>query len=358
MPAGSIGGMEIAPWGEIGLTLHVRQEPGRCVLRRSGLAGRHSLDAQRNRRSRSGGERRARADRGEEFRRRCRSRAFFTGPTRQKFAGHAPADRQHPRRTGKPSRGRVSWAATTICSTSSASRSSIRTCVDRPDTGRRSSASTTDRSSAKTRSRTSARSSTSWRRTRDSTRARFAVTGGSYGGYMCYASAVFLRRAPARRQLRRRYLELRDVPRKHPGLPARSATRRIRRRARSRSSAKNCWKFRRSRASTKLRVPMLVVTGANDPRVPASEADQIVKAVRAKDRTAWHLLGQDEGHGFAKKVESGLPVLDRSAVLATDAARASTARSSRPNLNARQWQVTRTGLTDRAKFQPVPRGGR
>ena len=46
---------------------------------------------------------------------------------------------------------------------------------------------------------------------------------------------------------------------------------------------------------------MLVVTGANDPRVPASEADQIVKAVRSKDRTAWHLLGRDEGHGFAKK---------------------------------------------------------
>ncbi len=35
--------------------------------------------------------------------------------------------------------------------------------------------------------------------------------------------------------------------------------------------------------------------------VPASEADQIVKAVRAKGGTAWHLLGQNEGHGFAKK---------------------------------------------------------
>ncbi len=41
----------------------------------------------------------------------------------------------------------------------------------------------------------------------------------------------------------------------------------------------------------KLRTPLFIVTGANDPRVPASEADQIVKAVRAKGGTAWHLLG-------------------------------------------------------------------
>ena len=51
----------------------------------------------------------------------------------------------------------------------------------------------------------------------------------------------------------------------------------------------------------KLRTPLFVVTGANDPRVPASEADQIVKAVRAKGGKAWHLLASNEGHGFAKK---------------------------------------------------------
>ena len=47
--------------------------------------------------------------------------------------------------------------------------------------------------------------------------------------------------------------------------------------------------------------PMFVVTGGNDPRVPASEADQIVKAIRDKGGVAWHLLGKNEGHGFAKK---------------------------------------------------------
>ena len=51
----------------------------------------------------------------------------------------------------------------------------------------------------------------------------------------------------------------------------------------------------------KLRMPLLVVTGANDPRVPASEADQIIDAVRARGGTAWHLLARNEGHGFRRK---------------------------------------------------------
>lgn len=47
--------------------------------------------------------------------------------------------------------------------------------------------------------------------------------------------------------------------------------------------------------------PLLVVQGANDPRVPRTEAEQILKAVRANGQTAWYLLAQDEGHGFRKK---------------------------------------------------------
>jgi dipeptidyl aminopeptidase/acylaminoacyl peptidase len=50
-----------------------------------------------------------------------------------------------------------------------------------------------------------------------------------------------------------------------------------------------------------LRMPLMIVTGGNDPRVPASEAEQVVKAVRANGGNVWHLLAQDEGHGFAKK---------------------------------------------------------
>lgn len=47
--------------------------------------------------------------------------------------------------------------------------------------------------------------------------------------------------------------------------------------------------------------PLFVAQGANDPRVPASEAEQIVARVRANGTLVWYLLFEDEGHGFAKK---------------------------------------------------------
>jgi dipeptidyl aminopeptidase/acylaminoacyl peptidase len=46
---------------------------------------------------------------------------------------------------------------------------------------------------------------------------------------------------------------------------------------------------------------MLVVHGKNDPRVPLSEAEQIVFKLRAKGREVWYLLAADEGHGYRKK---------------------------------------------------------
>jgi dipeptidyl aminopeptidase/acylaminoacyl peptidase len=127
---------------------------------------------------------------------------------------------------------------------------------------------------------------------------RFAVTGGSYGGYMCYASAIFygerLRAANCvvaisnfvtflentqsyRRDLRR--VEYGDERTQRAELMRISPLTRV----------------------GELRIPLMVVTGGNDPRVPASEADQIVQAVRRQGGMAWHLLGQNEGHGFAKK---------------------------------------------------------
>ncbi len=48
--------------------------------------------------------------------------------------------------------------------------------------------------------------------------------------------------------------------------------------------------------------PLLIVQGANDPRVPASESAQMEAALRAKGQTVWYLLAKDEGHGFRKKV--------------------------------------------------------
>jgi dipeptidyl aminopeptidase/acylaminoacyl peptidase len=130
---------------------------------------------------------------------------------------------------------------------------------------------------------------------------RFGVTGGSYGGYMCYASAIrygerlrgalcvvaissfvtFLENTEAyRRDLRRvEYGDERDAGQRAKLLEISPLTR-----------------------VAEMRVPLMVVTGANDPRVPASEADQFVAAVRGQGREAWHLLARDEGHGFAKKV--------------------------------------------------------
>ncbi len=51
----------------------------------------------------------------------------------------------------------------------------------------------------------------------------------------------------------------------------------------------------------KIRKPLFVVQGKNDPRVPVTEAEQMVKAIRDNHGTAWYLMAKDEGHGFAKK---------------------------------------------------------
>jgi len=129
---------------------------------------------------------------------------------------------------------------------------------------------------------------------------RIAVAGGSYGGYMCYASAIrfgtqlraaqctvaisnfvtFLENTQGyRRDLRRVEYGDERIPGQRAKLLEISPMTR----------------------SAELRIPLMVVTGGNDPRVPASEAEQMVKAVRANGGLAWHLLGENEGHGFAKK---------------------------------------------------------
>ena len=52
--------------------------------------------------------------------------------------------------------------------------------------------------------------------------------------------------------------------------------------------------------------PMLVMQGANDPRVPQLESDQIVDKLRANGNEAWYVLFADEGHGFYKKPNNDL----------------------------------------------------
>lgn len=129
---------------------------------------------------------------------------------------------------------------------------------------------------------------------------RVAVYGGSYGGYMVLASlthysdrlragvdvvgisnfVTFLKNTQDyRRDLRRvEYGDERD--------PAMLA---------------HLEKISPLNNVKKIGVPLLVVQGLNDPRVPTSEAEQIVKAVRAAGKECWYLLAKDEGHGFRKK---------------------------------------------------------
>ena len=51
----------------------------------------------------------------------------------------------------------------------------------------------------------------------------------------------------------------------------------------------------------KITNPLFVVQGANDPRVPKSEAEQIVATLKKQGTPVWYMLAKDEGHGYAKK---------------------------------------------------------
>jgi dipeptidyl aminopeptidase/acylaminoacyl peptidase len=55
-------------------------------------------------------------------------------------------------------------------------------------------------------------------------------------------------------------------------------------------------------SADKIKKPLLIIQGANDPRVKKAEADQIVVALRDHGHPVSYLLADDEGHGFAKPV--------------------------------------------------------
>lgn len=57
-------------------------------------------------------------------------------------------------------------------------------------------------------------------------------------------------------------------------------------------------------SADKIRTPLLVVQGANDPRVNRAEAEQIVIALRDRGFAVEYLLAPDEGHGFARPVNN------------------------------------------------------
>lgn len=133
--------------------------------------------------------------------------------------------------------------------------------------------------------------------------ARVGVYGGSYGGYMVLASLVhhgsrlrcgidvvgissfptFLRNTQDyRRDLRRvEYGDERD-----PTL------------------AEFLHRISPLTNADRIAKPLLVVQGRNDPRVPVTEAEQMVAAIRGGGGQVWYLMAKDEGHGFQKKRNS------------------------------------------------------
>ncbi|GAC1547148.1 MAG: hypothetical protein NVS2B9_14220 [Myxococcales bacterium] len=56
--------------------------------------------------------------------------------------------------------------------------------------------------------------------------------------------------------------------------------------------------------AAKIKTPLMVVQGANDPRVKRAEADQIVVALRERHYPVEYLVAPDEGHGFARPVNN------------------------------------------------------
>ena len=53
--------------------------------------------------------------------------------------------------------------------------------------------------------------------------------------------------------------------------------------------------------AAKIKRPLFVIQGKNDPRVPLIEAEQMVATLQKHDTPVWYLMAKDEGHGFAKK---------------------------------------------------------
>ena len=55
------------------------------------------------------------------------------------------------------------------------------------------------------------------------------------------------------------------------------------------------------RQAARIRAPLFVIQGQNDPRVPVTESEQIVEEVRRNGRPVWYMKALNEGHGFVRK---------------------------------------------------------
>jgi dipeptidyl aminopeptidase/acylaminoacyl peptidase len=140
-----------------------------------------------------------------------------------------------------------------------------------------------------------------WIRTRPDLDAdRIMVTGGSYGGYMTLAVATNYN------DRIRCALDVVGISNFVTFLENTEAYRRDLRRAeygdeRNPEMRAHLEKISPANNAQKITQPLFVVQGANDPRVPRGESEQMVAVVRRNKTPVWYLMAKDEGHGFAKK---------------------------------------------------------
>src|SRR3954469_23137147 len=57
-------------------------------------------------------------------------------------------------------------------------------------------------------------------------------------------------------------------------------------------------------SAAKIKTPLMVIQGANDPRVNRAESEQIVIALRDRGFPVEYILAPDEGHGFARPINN------------------------------------------------------
>jgi dipeptidyl aminopeptidase/acylaminoacyl peptidase len=129
---------------------------------------------------------------------------------------------------------------------------------------------------------------------------RIAVTGGSYGGYMTLATMTHYS------DRLRCGMESVGISNFLSFLKNTQDYRRDLRRAEYGDERDPAMKEFLERISPltsvrKITRPLLVAAGQNDPRVPVTESEQIVTAVRGNGVPVWYILGKNEGHGFQKR---------------------------------------------------------
>lgn len=129
---------------------------------------------------------------------------------------------------------------------------------------------------------------------------RVVAYGGSYGGYMVYASMI---EYPERFAAGVDIVGISDF---RTFLERTMGYRRDLRRAeygdeRKPEVAAYFDKIAPLKNADKIKRPMFVVHGANDPRVPVSEAEQMIAAFEKNGLKPWVMIANDEGHGFAKR---------------------------------------------------------